>query len=124
MGQVGRDAQSGSQLLVTLCSCELLRFVPYVGAEERSFIRKLQSKNWPWSLVMNDDQKKRALAAWYKLLNEPEIRMDVEEQYDELLKAADEMERTGLISSSEWRKLVKEAGTAFAKAIEGVGGGT
>jgi hypothetical protein len=76
------------------------------------------------SLAMNDDQKKQALAAWYKLLNEPEIRMDAEEQYDELLKAADEMERTGLISSSEWRTLVKAAGTSFAKAIEGVGGGT
>lgn len=73
---------------------------------------------------MNDDQKKLALAAWYKLLHEPEIRMDVEEQYDELLKAADEMERTGLIGSSEWRKLVKEAATAFAKVIDGVGGGT
>jgi glycerol dehydrogenase-like iron-containing ADH family enzyme len=73
---------------------------------------------------MNDDQKKQALAAWQKLLNEPEIRMDAEEQYDELLKAADEMERTGLINSSEWRKLVKAAGTSFAKAIEGVGGGT
>lgn len=73
---------------------------------------------------MNNDQKKEALAAWYKLLNEPEIRMDCEEQYDELLKAADEMERVGLISGVEWRKLVQEAGIAFSKAIEGVGGGT
>ncbi|KAA0968808.1 hypothetical protein [Pseudomonas sp. ANT_H12B] len=73
---------------------------------------------------MNDDQKEQALTAWYQLLKEPEIRMDVEEQYDELLKAADEMERKGLITSSEWRKLVREAGVAFARAIEGVGGGT
>ncbi|MFJ7281918.1 hypothetical protein [Pseudomonas sp. NPDC099000] len=73
---------------------------------------------------MNDDRKNEALAAWRKLLNEPEIRMDAEEQYDELLKAADEMERFGLISGVEWRKLVQEANTAFAKATEGVGGGT
>ncbi|KPH01446.1 hypothetical protein AEQ67_04045 [Pseudomonas sp. RIT-PI-q] len=73
---------------------------------------------------MTDDQKEQALAAWYQLLKEPKIRMDAEEQYDELLKAADEMERTGLINSAEWRKLVREAGVAFAKAIEGVGGGT
>jgi hypothetical protein len=73
---------------------------------------------------MNDDQKEQALAAWYQLLKEPEIRMDAEEQYDELLKAADEMERTGLINSAEWRKLVREAGVAFAKSIEGIGGGT
>jgi hypothetical protein len=73
---------------------------------------------------MSDDRKKQALEAWYQLLKEPEIRMDSEEQYDELLKAADEMERAGLITSSEWRGLVREAGTAFAQATEGVGGGT
>ena len=73
---------------------------------------------------MNDDRKQDALAAWYQLLKEPEIRMDCEEQYDELLKAADEMERTGLISGAEWRQLVREAGVAFANATEGVGGGT
>ncbi|MET0774092.1 MAG: hypothetical protein ABWZ65_01185 [Pseudomonas mandelii] len=73
---------------------------------------------------MNDDQKKQALAAWYKLLNETDTRMDAEDQYDELLKAADEMERTGLIGSSEWRKLVQEANAAFATATEGVSGVT
>ncbi|MCU1761169.1 hypothetical protein NTD84_15775 [Pseudomonas sp. 14P_8.1_Bac3] len=73
---------------------------------------------------MTDDLRRQSLAAWYKLLATPEIRMDVEEQYDELLKAADEMERAGLISSAEWRKLVREAGVAFSNAVEGVGGGT
>ncbi|MHC8367352.1 hypothetical protein ACYZT9_16230 [Pseudomonas sp. ZT5P21] len=73
---------------------------------------------------MTDDLRRDALAAWYKLLSQPEIRMDVEEQYDELLKAADEMERAGLISSAEWRTLVREAGVAFANATEGVGRGT
>lgn len=73
---------------------------------------------------MTDDRRREALAAWYKLLAKPEIRMDVEEQYDELLKAADEMEREGLISGSEWRTLVREAGVAFSNATEGVGGGT
>lgn len=73
---------------------------------------------------MTDDLRRDALAAWYKLLAQPEIRMDVEEQYDELLKAADEMERQGLISSAEWRTLVREAGVAFSHATEGVGRGT
>ncbi|MDI3271742.1 hypothetical protein ACYZT3_16940 [Pseudomonas sp. MDT1-16] len=73
---------------------------------------------------MSDDQKREALAAWYQLLKEPEIRMDAEEQYDELLKAADEMERTGLINSVEWRKLVQAASAAFANATEGLGRGT
>lgn len=73
---------------------------------------------------MNDDPKQEALAAWYKLLRQPEIRMDSQEHYDELLKAADEMERIGLINGSEWRVLVREAGVAFANSIQGVGGGT
>ncbi|MBV7515022.1 MULTISPECIES: hypothetical protein [unclassified Pseudomonas] len=73
---------------------------------------------------MSGDQKSEALAAWYQLLKVPEIRMDAEEQYDELLKAADEMERTGLISSVEWRRLVQEASAAFANATQGLGRGT
>ncbi|MNY73047.1 hypothetical protein D3C86_2117320 [compost metagenome] len=73
---------------------------------------------------MNDDSKQEALDAWYQLLKEPEIRMDPEEQYDELLKAADEMERKGLINSVEWRGLVRQAGSAFANAIKGLGRGT
>lgn len=73
---------------------------------------------------MSDDPKQKALAAWYKLLRQPEIRMDSEEHYDELLKAADEMERAGLINGMEWRVLVREAGVAFANSIQGIGGGT
>ncbi|KAF2391529.1 hypothetical protein ACIOYV_00420 [Pseudomonas sp. NPDC087342] len=73
---------------------------------------------------MNDEAKREALATWYKLLRHPDIRMDSEEHYDELLKAADEMERTGLINAAEWRVLVREAGVAFANSIQGVGGGT
>ncbi|VVM43634.1 hypothetical protein PS662_00428 [Pseudomonas fluorescens] len=73
---------------------------------------------------MTDDLRRDALAAWYALLATPEIRMDVEEQYDELLKAADEMERAGLINGAEWRTLVREAGLMFSSATEGVGGGT
>ena len=73
---------------------------------------------------MNDDSKQEALDAWYQLLKEPQIRMGPEEQYDELLKAADEMERKGLINSVEWRGLVRQAGSAFANAIEGSGRGT
>jgi hypothetical protein len=73
---------------------------------------------------MNDQAKQQALAAWYQLLRQPEIRMDSEEHHDELLKAADEMERKGLINSTEWRVLVREAGVVFANSIAGLGGGT
>ncbi|WP_085731229.1 MULTISPECIES: hypothetical protein [unclassified Pseudomonas] len=73
---------------------------------------------------MRVEEKRNALSAWRKLLEEPEIRMDAEEQYDELLKMADAMEQEGLITAGEWRQLVREAGTRFAQATEGLGGGT
>jgi len=73
---------------------------------------------------MNDDRKTQALSAWRKLLEEPEIRMDAEEQYDELLKLADTMEQEGLITAGEWRQLVRKAGVKFAQATEGLEGGT
>lgn len=73
---------------------------------------------------MIDDRKEQALAAWRKLLEKPEIRMDAEEQYDELLKLADEYKRAGVIDGDDWRELVEEAGATYARAIEGLDGGT
>lgn len=35
-----------------------------------------------------------------------------------LLRSADDMEREGLITSTEWRKLVQQAGTLFARTAE------
>lgn len=63
------------------------------------------------------DQRKREkqekLAAWRELATQAQMRLDPEEQYDELLKAADEMEEQGLITSAEWRQLVRDAGNVF-----------
>lgn len=73
---------------------------------------------------MSDGRKEQALAAWQKLLETPEIRMDAEDQYDELLKMADSMELEGLINANEWRQLVQKAGTNFAQTTEGLLGGT
>jgi hypothetical protein len=44
---------------------------------------------------MSDDRKEHALTAWRTLLDAPEIRMDVEDQHDDLLKMADLMEQEG-----------------------------
>lgn len=41
---------------------------------------------------MNDIRKTQALTSWEKLFNQPEIRMDAEEQYEALLHLADEFE--------------------------------
>ena len=62
---------------------------------------------------MFDQRKKELLAAWRKLATQSQLRMDPEEQYDELLKAADEMEATGVITGAEWRQLVRDAGNVF-----------
>jgi len=62
---------------------------------------------------MYDQQKKASLAAWRKLAEQTEADLDPEEQYDELLKAADQMEEQGLITSAEWRQLVRDAGNVF-----------
>lgn len=62
---------------------------------------------------MFDQRKRESLAAWRKLATQSQLRMDAEEQYDELLKAADDMEEQGLINSAEWRQLVRDAGNVF-----------
>ncbi|MFJ7312818.1 hypothetical protein ACIQVE_08600 [Pseudomonas sp. NPDC098747] len=62
---------------------------------------------------MFDQRKRELLAAWRKLATQSQLQMDPEQQYDELLKAADEMEEEGLITSAEWRQLVRDAGSVF-----------
>ncbi|WP_285415941.1 hypothetical protein [Pseudomonas sp. efr-133-TYG-5] len=68
---------------------------------------------------MFDQRKKESLAAWRKLATQAQLRMDPEQQYDELLKAADDMEEQGLITSAEWRQLVRDAGNVFTESREG-----
>lgn len=71
---------------------------------------------------MSDDRKEHALIAWRKLLDAPEIPMDVEDQCDDLLKMVGAMEQEGVITATEWRQLVRTAGEKFAHATEGLEG--
>jgi len=73
---------------------------------------------------MNDFRKLQALIAWETLFNKPEIRMDAEEQYEELLRLADEFEEQGIISRLERTELIGKATAFYAQSVEGVGGGT
>ena len=50
---------------------------------------------------MFDQQKQASLAAWRKMAEQAEGDLDPEQQYDELLKAADQMEEQGLISAAD-----------------------
>lgn len=67
---------------------------------------------------MKEAQRRLAITAWRQLFSLPENRIDAEDRYNRLLKAADDMEREGLISSVEWRKLAQQAGTLFASTAE------
>jgi hypothetical protein len=61
-------------------------------------------------------QRTRALASWLTLLEHPVARINAEEQYHKLLKAADQMELAGLIDGDEWRQIVRKAGAYFISA--------
>ena len=71
---------------------------------------------------MSNDLRSQALANWHKLFSMPASLISDEARYDKLLRAADHMERSGLISSDEWRKLVQQAGALLSSTAECMGG--
>jgi lipopolysaccharide biosynthesis regulator YciM len=73
---------------------------------------------------MYEDRKLQALETWHKLLDHPQIRMNAEEQYEELLRLAEEYLKQGFIDRDQRKQLVTQATRRYAQAVEGVGGGT
>jgi hypothetical protein len=73
---------------------------------------------------MNDDRKSQAFQEWDRLFNQPEIRMDAEEQYEALLHLADHFEDQGIISAEDRKTLIEKATAFYAQSIEGIGKGT
>lgn len=73
---------------------------------------------------MYDDTKIQAFSAWHELLVNPAIRMDAQEQYDELLRLADGFHAKGIIGPQERKTLIEVATVAYTRAVEGVIGGT
>ncbi|MDI2142330.1 MULTISPECIES: hypothetical protein [unclassified Pseudomonas] len=68
------------------------------------------------------DKKKKAMTQWLQLARNPEPQMSVEDQYDELLRMADDMEETGLVTAKEWRQLVRDASAVFDYARDQIDG--
>ncbi|MFP0198324.1 MULTISPECIES: hypothetical protein [Pseudomonas] len=64
---------------------------------------------------MYDQRKKESLSAWRKLATQPQGQFDPQDHYDDLLKGADDMLEQGLISNTEWRQLVRDAGNMFTR---------
>jgi hypothetical protein len=71
---------------------------------------------------MYDDAKVKAFAVWHELLMNPEVQIDAQEQYDELLRLADNFREKGIISPEERKVLIQVATVAYARAVEGVVG--
>ncbi|VEF11938.1 Uncharacterised protein [Pseudomonas fluorescens] len=73
---------------------------------------------------MYEDRRGQALVTWHKLLERPEIRMTAQEQYEELLRLAEEYLKQGFINRDERKRLVIEATHRYGQAVEGIGKGT
>lgn len=65
---------------------------------------------------MQFDHKREMLIAWRELFMSPQIDLTPEEHYEKLLKMADRLEYNGVISATEWRQLIREAGKVFAES--------
>jgi hypothetical protein len=73
---------------------------------------------------MYEDRKANALETWQQLLNHSEIRMSAPEQYDELLRLAEEYCEEGFITREERRAMIEKATANYRRAVEGMGQGT
>ena len=54
--------------------------------------------------------KNTAMADWRLMLSRP-LNGDIEKRYDELISSADNLLARGIIDCSEWRELVRTAGS-------------
>ena len=68
---------------------------------------------------MYDDAKAQAFSVWHELLVNPEDQMSAQEQYDELLRLADNFREKEIINPKERKTLIKVATIAYARAVEG-----
>ena len=73
---------------------------------------------------MYEDRKAHALATWHQLLEQPEIRMSAPDQYDELLRLAEEYCEEGFITREERKGMIEKATITYTHAVEGLGQGT
>jgi hypothetical protein len=72
----------------------------------------------PGDLTMYDYAKVKAFSAWHDLLVSPDVRMNVQEHYDELLRLADYFREKGIIDPEERKTLIEVATLAYMRAVE------
>jgi hypothetical protein len=73
--------------------------------------------------IMYEDRKAHALTTWHQLLEHPEIRMSAPEQYDELLRLAEEYCEEGFITREDRQRMIEKATANYRRAVEGLGQG-
>lgn len=71
---------------------------------------------------MRDARRKLNLTSWRELSALAGNRMYAEVKYFELLRRADAMEHAEIITSDEWRRLVKHAGALLCSTAQCMGG--
>ncbi|WP_426619582.1 hypothetical protein ACP3TY_07205 [Pseudomonas rustica] len=70
--------------------------------------------------IMFEDRKAHALTTWNQLLEHPEIRMSAPEQYDELLRLAEEYCEEGFITREDRRRMIEKATENYLRAVDGL----
>lgn len=73
---------------------------------------------------MKSDERNEALTVWREVLDRPEYQMDAADQYEELVRLADNYQRGGLISEEEKNALIFEATNRYANLVAGDGEGS
>ncbi|MDH0640188.1 hypothetical protein N5D52_24985 [Pseudomonas sp. GD03860] len=73
---------------------------------------------------MNSEERSNALKVWDQLYDEPEIRMDAAEQYEQLVKLAGVYQLLGLISVEEKNGMIIKATDLYASCVVGAEQGT
>lgn len=68
---------------------------------------------------MKSDERNEALMAWREVLDRPEYQMAAADQYEELVRLADNYQRGGLISEKEKNALIFEATNRYASLVAG-----
>ncbi|WP_223511121.1 hypothetical protein [Pseudomonas sp. GL-B-19] len=70
---------------------------------------------------MYDDAKAQAFFVWHELLMNPKDRMSAQEQYDELIRLADNFREKEIIDLEERKTLIAVATLVYTRAVEGAG---
>jgi len=71
-------------------------------------------------LTLEQESRLHALDAWYRALENRELRMDCPDAYhEELLRKSDEMDRLGMLTLTELRDLRRDADAAYLLAVAG-----